>query len=57
VLHFTNAYEDGDEIVLDGFFEEDPSPTDVSGDKWQKAFRLLALNHLKTGCTAGGSTY
>ncbi|MFN8226559.1 MAG: carotenoid oxygenase family protein [Mycobacterium sp.] len=48
VLHFTNAYEDGDEIVLDGFFEEDPSPTDTSGDKWQKAFRFLALDHLKT---------
>ena len=26
VLHFTNAYEDGDEIVLDGFFEGEPSP-------------------------------
>ena len=26
VLHFTNAYEDGDEIVLDGFFEGDPEP-------------------------------
>ena len=26
VLHFTNAYEDGDEIVLDGFFEGDPAP-------------------------------
>ena len=25
VLHFTNAYEDGDEIVLDGFFEGEPS--------------------------------
>ena len=24
VLHFTNAYEDGDEIVLDGFFQGDP---------------------------------
>ena len=26
VLHFTNAYEDGDEIVLDGFFEGEPEP-------------------------------
>ena len=29
VLHFTNAYEDGDEIVLDGFFEGDPDPVDT----------------------------
>jgi carotenoid cleavage dioxygenase len=26
VLHFVNAYEDGDEIVLDGYFQENPTP-------------------------------
>ena len=26
VLHFTNAWEDGDEIVLDGYFQNDPAP-------------------------------
>jgi carotenoid cleavage dioxygenase-like enzyme len=26
VLHWVNAYEDGDEIVLDGYFQEDPMP-------------------------------
>ena len=26
VLHWINAYEDGDEIVLDGFFQGDPMP-------------------------------
>ncbi len=26
VLHFLNAYEEGDEIVLDGYFQEDPMP-------------------------------
>ena len=26
VLHWINAYEEGDEIVLDGFFQEDPMP-------------------------------
>jgi carotenoid cleavage dioxygenase-like enzyme len=31
VLHWTNAYEDGDEIVLDGFFEHDPWPTPRPG--------------------------
>lgn len=29
VLHFINAYEDGDEIVLDGYFEEDPYPPPI----------------------------
>ena len=49
VLHFTNAYEDGDEVVLDGFFEGDPNPSDdASGDKWQRAFRFLALDRLQT---------
>jgi carotenoid cleavage dioxygenase len=49
VLHFTNAYEDGDEIILDGFYEGDPAPVDsLTGDKWQKAFRFLALDRLQT---------
>ncbi len=49
VLHFTNAYEDGDEIVLDGFFEGDPTPVDtLTGDKYRKAFRYLALDGLQT---------
>ncbi len=49
VLHFTNAYEDGDEIVLDGFFEGDPNPVDtLTGDKYKKAFRYLALDGLQT---------
>ncbi|WP_336987097.1 carotenoid oxygenase family protein [Altererythrobacter aquiaggeris] len=25
-LHWTNAYEEGDEIVLDGYFQEEPQP-------------------------------
>ncbi|SEH64767.1 carotenoid cleavage dioxygenase [Mycolicibacterium rutilum] len=49
VLHFTNAYEDGDEIVFDGFFEGDPSPVDTgAGSKWERAFRFLALDRLQT---------
>ncbi|OBK26698.1 carotenoid oxygenase family protein [Mycobacterium asiaticum] len=50
VLHFTNAYEDGDEIVLDGFFEGAPQPlesgTGPSG-KWEKLFRFLALDRME----------
>ena len=26
VLHFLNAYEAGDEIVMDGYFQENPTP-------------------------------
>ncbi|HEX4179202.1 MAG TPA: carotenoid oxygenase family protein [Caulobacteraceae bacterium] len=26
VLHWLNAYEDGDEVILDGYFQEDPIP-------------------------------
>jgi carotenoid cleavage dioxygenase len=26
VLHWLNAYEDGDEVILDGYFQEDPMP-------------------------------
>ena len=48
VLHFTNAYEDGDEIVLDGFFEGDPQPLDTGGTKWDRLFRFLALDRLQT---------
>ncbi|GAA0233342.1 carotenoid oxygenase family protein [Cryptosporangium japonicum] len=49
VLHFTNAYEDGDEIVLDGFFQGDPEPADNGmGDKWQRAFRFLALDRMQS---------
>jgi carotenoid cleavage dioxygenase len=47
VLHFVNAYEDGDEIVLDGFFEGDPQPLDTGGTKWEKLFRFLALDRLQ----------
>jgi carotenoid cleavage dioxygenase len=49
VLHFTNAYEDGDEIVLDGFYQGEPEPADDgTGTRWQRAFRFLALDHMQT---------
>ena len=47
VLHWVNAYEEGDEIVLDGFFEGDPQPLDTGGTKWEKLFRFLALDRLQ----------
>jgi carotenoid cleavage dioxygenase len=48
VLHFTNAYEDGDEIVLDGFYQGDPEPADNGSGKWERAFRFLALDRMQT---------
>lgn len=47
VLHFTNAYEEGDEIVLEGFHQGSPMPTpDISDDMWM--FRYLALDWMET---------
>tara|TARA_R110002111_G_scaffold56037_1_gene95926 strand:- start:122 stop:1201 length:1080 start_codon:yes stop_codon:yes gene_type:complete len=31
VLHWTNAYEEGNEIVLEGYFQEDPDPAPIEG--------------------------
>jgi carotenoid cleavage dioxygenase len=48
VLHFTNAYEDGDEVVLEGFYQDEPMPRPdaVADDMWM--FRYLALDWMKT---------
>ena len=46
MLHFTNAYEDGDEIVLDGFFEGDPAPVDNS---WATSGRGHSASWPSTG--------
>ncbi|MDZ4267585.1 MAG: carotenoid oxygenase family protein, partial [Mycobacterium sp.] len=52
VLHFPNAYEDGDEIVLDGFFQGDPQPAEGFDNgmsrKWQQVFRGLSLDGMQT---------
>ena len=44
VLHWINAYEDGDEVVVDGYFQRDPAPSlppDATVD--QRLFRYLDL--------------
>jgi len=47
-LHFINAYEEGDEIVLDGFPQQDPSPRKQEGDDWYRSFyRHIDLQTLK----------
>lgn len=49
VLHWINAYEDGDEIVVDGYFQYDPSPG-VGPDATleQRMFRFLDLFALQS---------
>lgn len=31
VLHWLNAYEEGDEVILDGYFQENPTPPPLAG--------------------------
>lgn len=49
VLHWINAYEDGDDIVVDGYFQFDPSPG-VTPDATleQRMFRFLDLFALQS---------
>jgi carotenoid cleavage dioxygenase len=45
VLHFINAYEDGDAIVLDGYFQTDPMPRPVPADGVHAALRKMVDVH------------
>ena len=45
VLHWTNAYEDGDEVVLDGFFQHNPTAKGIERFPPElKGFETLDLN-------------
>lgn len=47
-LHFVNAFEDGDSIVLDGFAQRDPSPRKKDGeDPWRSFYRHIDLDSLQ----------
>jgi carotenoid cleavage dioxygenase-like enzyme len=49
VLHWINAYEDGDEIVLDGYFQENPSPMRLENMGVEEhVFQSLDLFNLAT---------
>jgi carotenoid cleavage dioxygenase-like enzyme len=49
VLHWANAFEDGDEIVLDGFFQCDPMPSaGAETDRYRRAFRGLDTHRMHT---------
>jgi carotenoid cleavage dioxygenase len=48
VLHWTNAYEDGDEVVLDGFFQHNPTARGIPRQAPEhKGFETLDVNILE----------
>ena len=48
VLHWTNAFEDGDEVVLDGFFQHNPTARGVErATGAMKGFETLDMNVLQ----------
>ena len=49
VLHWANAFEDGDDIVLDGFFQGAPMPSsNGEADPYKRAFRGIDTNRMET---------
>ena len=56
VLHWINAYEDGDEIVLDGYFQDDPEPPPAGGTLYQRMSGSSTASCCRRSCTAGAST-
>lgn len=48
VLHWINAYEEGDEVVLDGFHQGRPDPRRPDDDRFQASARYLDANQLET---------
>ncbi|MGE0323317.1 MAG: carotenoid oxygenase family protein [Polyangiaceae bacterium] len=51
-LHFANAYEDGDEIILDGYPQDDPAPRRQADDgPYSMLMRYIDLHTLGTHLT------
>ena len=49
VLHWINAFEDGDEVVLDGYYQAQPSPLARPDDSaFDHMFRFLALDRMES---------
>ncbi len=42
VLHFMNAYEEGDELIMDGYFQDNPRPNPL--DFMPERYKALAAN-------------
>ncbi len=49
VLHWANAYEDGDEVVVDGYFQDNPEPqVPPDASYYQRLSRFLSLDGMQT---------
>ena len=49
VLHWINAFEDGDDVVLDGYYQAQPSPQARPDDTpFDHMFRFLALDRMES---------
>ncbi len=49
VLHWINAFEDGDDVVLDGFYQTHPSPASRLDDtEFEQMFRFLDLDRMQS---------
>lgn len=49
VLHWTNAWEEGDELVLDGYFQENPEPPplDYGPEQYRLLYAFLNMHEVK----------
>ncbi len=45
VQHYLNAYEEGDEVILDGYFQEDPLPKELPKEHPADAAPAFAILH------------
>ena len=45
VLHWLNAFEDGDEVIVDGYFQDNPAPPPLPGDPRYGHLRAFVDEH------------
>lgn len=50
VQHWVNAYEEGDEVILDGYFQEDPLPKPIEGMPSGLANMMAIVDFNRVGC-------
>ncbi|MGH8617456.1 MAG: carotenoid oxygenase family protein [Burkholderiales bacterium] len=50
VQHWLNAYEDGDEVILDGYFQEDPLPRLKDGEPAGLGNMMAIVDFNRVGC-------
>jgi carotenoid cleavage dioxygenase-like enzyme len=49
VLHWSNAYEDGDDVVVEGYYQDNPEPqVPADATYYQRLSRFLSLDGMQT---------